>query len=1335
LAGDRLMASDPVTRAAIAAHDEWLGFVQPVGLVVAAPVLVERGIVIDRNIRPHQERLEALLDDDENAVADIKALFVDLLGWEEADLAEPAPEHRIRLPELDATLEPTWLVKEREGAPQLLIRIEPAGTALDDPLDAATHGWTAPPQTRFERLLRETGIPTGLLCTPDAVRLVHAPAGETSGHITFRIGDMAQVMGRPILAAFTLLLGEHRLFRTEPNERLGALLAASREAQNTVSTRLARQVLGALHVLLRGFVATDFRRTDGAAVAAPAGVARLAADDPQFLYAGLVTVLMRLVFVLYAEDRGLMPADRLYEENYGLRGLFKRLRDDAARHGEDLMDRRYGAWARLLALFRLIHTGGGRDGFRFTARKGRLFDPDRFPFLEGRGQTDEPPGALPLLPDGTVWRVLERLIMLEGERLSYRTLDVEEIGSVYQAVMGFRIERRPGRALILRSRGHHGAGVVVDIDALLAARPAERKKRLGEWEVAALTSREERAVAEAGTGEALAAGLAGKVDEDATPSLAPPGQPLLQATDERRRSGSHYTPRSLTQPIVAETLRPILERLGPRATPEQILALKVLDPAMGSGAFLVEACRQLAEALVKAWEVHGIRPEMPPDEDALLYAKRLVVQRCLYGVDRNELAAELGKLSLWLATLARDHEFTFLDHSIRHGDSLVGLDRRQIEALTWTPQTTEAVPAQAGIDLLHILLRDRLAEIERERERIRAALDDAHEDELRLVLARAERALSQPKLIGDAVIAAFFSADRARPREEARQGVRAVIEQGGRDRLDQLLPAVERLRGSTPAVVPLHWPLEFPEVFDRDNPGFDVIVGNPPFAGKNTTIAVNAAHYLDWLQTLHPGAHGNADIVAHFFRRAFGLLRDGGCLGLLATNTIRQGDTRATGLRPIRQMGGTIYTARRRYKWPGEAAVVVSVVHIAKGDLPDPYRLDGRAVPVITAFLFHDGGDADPQPLLVNANRSFQGSIVLGMGFTFDDTHKKGVANPISLMHQLIAKDPRNSERIFPYVGGEEVNDSPTHAHHRYVINFEDFPRERNSGLGSWDDCSETQRNEMLRDGMVPTNYPEPVASDWPDLLTILREKVKPIRATDNRDTYRRYWWRFGERRAALYPAIEGLDRILVVARVSQTCAFTFLPSGMVYSLDLVVFALPPQAFTIMQARVHELWARFFGSSMKDDLRYAPTDCFQTFPFPENWESRSTIEAAGRAYFECRAGLMVEYDEGLTKIHNRFHDPEERSNAIGELRRLHDAMDRAVLDAYGWKDIHPTCDFELEWQDDETENDRRRKKPWRYRWPEPVRDEVLARLLAVNAQRAEQERGAPREKGLGSLAS
>ena len=159
---------------------------------------------------------------------------------------------------------------------------------------------------------------------------------------------------------------------------------------------------------------------------------------------------------------------------------------------------------------------------------------------------------------------------------------------------------------------------------------------------------------------------------------------VLQPSDERRRSGSHYTPRSLTEPIVRKTLEPVLEQARrPSRRPQQILDLKVCDPAMGSGAFLVEACRQLGDVLVKAWHVHDAVPRIPPDEDEVLHARRLVAQRCLYGVDKNPMAVDLAKLSLWLATLAKDHPFTFLDHALRCGDSLVGLTREQIADFHW----------------------------------------------------------------------------------------------------------------------------------------------------------------------------------------------------------------------------------------------------------------------------------------------------------------------------------------------------------------------------------------------------------------------------------------------------------------------------------------------------------------------------------------------------------------------------------------------------------------------------------------------------------------------------
>jgi len=150
------------------------------------------------------------------------------------------------------------------------------------------------------------------------------------------------------------------------------------------------------------------------------------------------------------------------------------------------------------------------------------------------------------------------------------------------------------------------------------------------------------------------------------------------------------------------------------------------------------------------------------------------------------------------------------------------------------------------------------------------------------------------------------------------------------------------------------------------------------------------------------------------------------------------------------------------------------------------------------------------------------------------------------------------------------------------------------------------------------------------------------------------------------------------------------------------------------------------SATMKDDQRYLPSDCFVNFPFPLGFETRAELESVGQNYYKFRAGLMVKNNEGLTKTYNRFHDPDERSADILELRELHAAMDRAVLDAYGWIDLMPTCEFLLDYEEDEDEDEsgggRRRKKPWRYRWPDDFRDEVLARLLELNRQRAEEER-------------
>ncbi len=1030
----------------------------------------------------------------------------------------------------------------------------------------------------------------------------------------------------------------------------------------------------------------------------------IATTAPQHIYGGLITILLRLVFLLYAEDRGLMSQDAVYTRYYSVSGLYERLREDAGNY-PDTMDQRYGAWAWLLSLFRLVYDGGGHADLYLPARHGQLFDPDEYPFLEGRPQSTEYQTGESLEPprvsDGVIHRVLQGLLVLDGERLSYRSLAVEQIGSVYEAAAGYEVERASSPAIGVWSKpkgSKSSVTVVVSVEEVLKTKAGERAKYLKDVAGCEITGKSLTELKDARTAEDVVAALGRKVSPK-TPSLMSVGSLYLQPGEERRRSGSHYTPRALTEPIVKETLRPILSALGENPTPEQILELKVCDLAMGSGAFLVESCRQLAEKLVEAWNKQNVLPEIPIDEEPLLYARRLVAQRCLYGVDKNPFAVNLAKLSLWLATLAKAHPFTFLDHALKWGDSLVGLTSEQIKTFTWDEDKTYKDP---NLPLFNLAME--------KAKFYRNGIHNLDEDNYaakRDFYNNIETELGNIRLKGDLVIASFFAKDKDKARKDERDNSWLKFYQWQKNQEDDLdvRRICAELRYGEKPVPAFNWEIEFPEVFDRDNPGFDAIVGNPPFAGKNTTINAHVSGYQDWLKVVNPESHGNADLVAHFFRRAFSLLRQSGCFGLIATNTIAQGDTRSTGLRYICEQGGTIYNAQKRMKWPGLAAVVVSVIHVFKGKYENTKLLDEQEVNLISAFLFHTGGNENPNMLLANADKSFQGSIVLGMGFTFDDSNLD--VTPIAEMHNLIEHNPKNAEKIFPYIGGEEVNSSPTHAHHRYVINF----------------------GEMS----------EAKAREYPDLMKIVEDKVKPARAHLITNAIGRkraeFWWKYGSTAQELYNAIAPLNRVLVSARHQPHWCTTFIQTNTVFSEALVVFANDKNSFfCLLQSRVHEIWARFLGSSMKDDLRYAPSDCFETFPFPENWETNPTLETISKEYYEYRAALMVRNNQGLTDTYNRFHDPDERHPDILQLRSLHAQMDRAVLDAYGWTDISTDCTFLLDYEDEEDDENtlqRQKKKPWRYRWPEEIHDEVLARLLELNQQRAEAEilGGKAAEKG------
>ncbi|MBZ0217884.1 MAG: N-6 DNA methylase, partial [Fimbriimonadaceae bacterium] len=1135
--------------------DLWLKHVRQEGLVVSQSALNEENLVPIKQTADDSKAFE-------DSANDFWDIATNVLDWPESRIlrSENLPDQgTCRLTEMAVTLKADAALAGKETEPPRLL-IKCLESDADPDVRISIGRWNGiTEQQAFERHLRETGVEQGLLVTGQTLRLTYSPQGETPGYLEWPIEGLKTTAGREMLAGLKLLLGKNAIWGGAES-RLDGILKRSRENQNIVSTKLADQVLGALYTLLRGF--TSEAETD-------TRMRAVAEKHPQEYYEGLLTVLMRLVFVLYAEDRGLMPssddekAKTIYEQGYALRRLFVDLEADAALHPDTMADR-YGAWGRLLGVFKLIYDGVGPDFMH--QRRGKLFDPTTFPFLLGQFEDGDQADVLPI-SDKCIYEVLKQLLVLGGERLSYKTLDVEQIGSVYETVMGFTVTRSKGSSIALRS-GKGNIPAYINLDAVLAKAPGNRKKLLADEIDFTTTDAQDKLIKPACSVDDLLAALDKKIDERGSPGkrIVSAGTIILQPTDERRRTGSHYTPRSLTGPIVREALEPILKQLGADATPDQVLDLKICDPAMGSGAFLVETCRALGERLEAAWARHS---DLLPDEarsDPQVFARREVAKRCLYGIDKNHMATDLAKLSLWLVTLSKDEDFSFLDHALKTGDSLVGLSLEQINGVSWETGVTKPLFANRFVQLVKNARTDR--------QRIRNAPDNVTFEQQMQRLHEANKELENVRLGGDAVIGVFFAETNKKKRMEALDEFQVQL--GRDDGWDVAQRYRNQLAGDKHPISPFHWEIEFPEVFEGDNPGFDSIVGNPPFAGKNTITNSNRKGFLDWLKIISPGAHGNADLAAHFFRRAYGLICKGGTMGLIATNTIGQGDTRESGLRYLlREKGGVIYRAKRRVKWAGDAAVVVSTIHMRKkADLGGiPILLDARPVSRISAFVRE--GDFDDTPAVLEENKgiTFQGAMILGMGFTFDDENAaKGKATSIARMQELIDKNPRNAARIKPYIGGSEVNSDPKHKHHRYVIDFEDFPLRRDDNLQLWSEAGELERTEMLRAGIVPLDFQDPVAADWPELLEIVKRMVKPARDKDNRENYRKFWWRYGENRPGLMKALSNLEQVFVLSRVSPNLAIAQVPANTVFADSCVVITNMEMVFLF--SNVHELWAR-----------------------------------------------------------------------------------------------------------------------------------------------------------------
>lgn len=1265
-------------------HQQWIGYLNPTGLVFSPQALEDAQVVINETAINEQKVFREIVcskKDDVYSFAgfkDIKSIFKDVLNWEDSDLVDDKDalnDFSFNHPQFNEVVSPSFLVN---ACHDKKIIIQTFNTNIDfDSVLSTEDNWNSSIHFKLERLLREKQVSTGILVSKNKLRLIYAPRGETSGYIDFPFEIMIQPSGRLVFAAFAELFSVTKVFNSKKGQSLIDILDLSRKYQAKVSIELSGQVLEALYELLRGFQSANDE--SGGEI-----LKETLENNKQDVYEGLLTVLLRMVFIMYAEDRNLLATDEIYQSSYSLAGLYERLRQDEAQN-PDTMDSRYGAWAQLLSLFRLIYDGADYESERgkvtLPARHGHLFDPNRFLFLEGRKTVDELYENTPKLPDGIIFRVLSKLLILDSDRISYRTLDVEQIGSVYETMMGFELDIVEGETRALKPSKVHGAPVPVNLDYLLSIKK-ERSKKLAELTDIKLTDKVKKEFDSAKSLEELEASLEKRIDQRATPFRLSKGAMILKPSEARRKSGSHYTPRELTEPIVETALSPIFERLGKYPKPEEILDLKICDPAMGSGAFLVEACRQLSEKLVESWNFHKIKNDLPPDEDELLYARRLIAQRCLYGVDRNHMAVNLAKLSLWLVTIAKDHSFSFLDHNFKHGDSLVGLSNKQIMAFDYKERNDVS---------FFSYIHEKILEVQLAREEIQKASQENQYDALKIAEGLYNDEIKPLKLVGDLIVSCFLEGKNEKERDRNIQQHQIVISNffsaGSDERL--LNYCKTKLSDSDQKVVPFHWELEFPEIFNRLDKGFDSFVGNPPFLGGQKLSGSYGDDYLAFIKSKYSPSFAQADLVSYFFRMSFSLISNNGTIGFISTNTISQGDTRKASLEFIcNSLNGQIFSAIKRKEWPGVATVVVSIVFLAKKNVLKK-TLDGKCVSQITPFLTENGTFTSPVDLKENSSKAFSGHYIYGDGFKIDD---------LDLIERF--SNEINTNRLKRVIGGADFLGNVSSCDLPFVFDFNEFGEQE------------------LKD-------------QFPEAYEYLVTNVKPerLKLKDNSDGLKRKtnWWKWGRYASGLQSNLETghLTRVLMHPFTSKNLCFGFVePEIVIESPHIAILLEGYESFCLLQSNIHELWARLFSSSMKDDLRYTPSDCFETFPFPANYLSSINLRQIGQIYYEYRLSLLSNSKDGLTKIYNRFHDRDDSGVDILKLRELHRQMDEAVLSAYGWEDIVLDYDFYLDYEEDEEEaeaNNRKKKKPFRYKLHPETHDEILARLLKLNKDRYDAE--------------
>ncbi|MFL6314973.1 MAG: Eco57I restriction-modification methylase domain-containing protein [Terriglobales bacterium] len=716
-------------------------------------------------------------------------------------------------------------------------------------------------------------------------------------------------------------------------------------------------------------------------------------------------------------------------------------------------------------------------------------------------------------------------------------------------------------------------------------------------------------------------------------------------------------------------------------SPKEILDLKVCDMAMGSGAFLVQACRYLSERLVESWEnlekAHPgevlITPEgqfsqgepserLIPKEavERLAIARRLIADRCIYGVDINPMAVEMAKLSIWLITVDKTRPFTFLDHALKCGDSLWGISRfKQLETFSLDDENSKQVIILSNYDeLIQTAIKKR-----RELEML-PSNDAAQIATKAALLKEAEERMERLKLAADVLIAAELTEGNEKKKEMARAAAHLRVTEYVHKSISEFRHFVS---GQLAGRRPLHWPIEFPEIFETG--GFGAFVGNPPYLGGKRISFRLGDQLFQFLKDSVGHAIATTDLCVFFMLRCANLVRERCTIGLVVSDIVRQGDSRVSGLESLIDRGFSIVDAVSSTHWPGTAGVKISHVHLFKGQWFGKPRLDGNEVVSISSYLrVKNANSGPPLALTANNNLCFTGHYLMGQGFVLSESESS----------RLIEENPRNTDVLFNYVRGEDVNNEPLLLTGQKVINL---------GVRNLDECRRL----------------------YPECVERIERLVKPERDLVKSKGEREYWWRYARPRPNLEKAAANLSQVLVQPFTAKFVIPCFVPARSVFAHPLVVIADPrPSRFAVLQSTLHLIWVWEYCSTSLDLLRYTASDVLETYPFPADLASLS-LNAVGHQYIEHRDSIRQSKLQSVNDIYNRFHDPLEKSADIVRLRELQVTMDQAVVIAYSWGE------FDLDHGFHET------KQGLRFTIGEHARRIVLDRLLALNHERYEEE--------------